>query len=105
MKGRKIEELIRDLDIKRVSGSDAIAEVSGDIDDFLDNYAHGPQGNILGRLTFRREYGARTVDGETRVYAIFERAVIAKPEPHIGMLFVVENREDYSTTAVEISQS
>ena len=107
MKAKKVDELIQAIDAMYLSGMSGLTVISGGIDDFLDNYAHGPEGNILGQCTFIKERGVRN-DG-TRAYAVFERAVIQNPEPHIGVLFVVENRVVsgggcLSATAIEISQ-
>ena len=101
MKNEEIDQLIEELDVRRRLGWHFI-KTSGGINDFLGNYRHGPTRNILGHHTFRRAWGVRTIDGKTRVYAIFEKAIIAGFKSHIGTLFVAESKDRNFTLAIEI---
>ena len=78
------------------SGMVGLIDVDGGIDDFLDNYAHGPKGNILGQQTFIRERGVRTIKGKTKSWAVFEKVVIGKEELRIGTLFAFEHEKTAS---------
>ena len=102
MKSKKVDELIQALDAMYDSGVKLPAVVDGGINDFLDNYTHGPKHNVLAAATFEREAGVRSVGGKTRVWAIFERAVISAPEPQVGTLFAVEHHTKPVTIAVPI---
>ena len=97
MKKGYVDGLISGLRAMYDSGMTGLMNIDCGIDDFLDNYAHGPKSNILGQQTFIRERGVRNIKGKTISWAVFERAVIAKEEPHIGTLFAFE----HWTTSVE----
>ena len=101
MKGKEISQLIEELDMRCRLGWHVIT-VHGGVDDFLANYKHGPKHNILGNYTFRRKRGVMTIDDKERIYAIFERVIIAGFKAHIGTLFVVEDLENRITLAIEI---
>ena len=102
MKGEKVDELIQALDAMYDSGMKLPVVVDGGINDFLDNYTHGPKHNVLAQATFKRESGVRGAGDKTRVWAIFESAVISVPEPQVGTLFALEHHTKSVTIAVPI---